>query len=949
MQHPNNPYDFVPPIKGMRKIIKQITKHSANGEKAVIDGESWRIPLAAYHSFFQYLSNEPNTIVEPIPDYLLSVASLGRATAARGFASVQELNKAGVPLGLARALAPYQRGGVDFVLQRQGLALIADEMGLGKTVQSIAAMSCYQNEWPLLVLSPSTARFHWKNQFLKWLGVKSSIHRNVCDENDKLENHDYEEGEEEEKKMEYTGTAATTKRKRKRLLNQSDNFSKEPERQEIKLLDESHINVVKSAKGPLLESSNTKVVIASYGLITNLVKNDVLVPGIFKCIIVDESHMLKNKKSKRTKAVLPLLQSADRVVMLSGTPALSRPAELYPQISVLGRSLNVFQNENEFEERYVKDKYSDPSYKELHTMLSNTVMIRRMKEDQLKDMPNKRRENVFVRLTDKTLQDQITNGLLSLRQGTGQLGKLSIIYQKDLTPSEKSQTSATENSNEPNSKVLLNQIYKLTGHAKIPIILDMVRRWLADVTNGKLVIFAHHLDVLNAIEESSGVSNQPGSNTQYIRIDGSTTPQSRQDQIDSFQDDPSIKIALLGITAAGVGVTLTAASTIWFTELFWTPAMMIQAEDRYVIVTILLILSLLNSIFLHIFSLQSIFCRCHRIGQNAVVRCLYIIAKGTIDELLWILLQKKFRALGEFVEGQEERQMVVHTTYKSEFDAVDRKVDSSNDNDVDSDIIEKDSSLDANELANEGFIVHDLEELAKEDTQTFIIDDDREEEDDEVIATSESESLVDSKPSIDEVPKTMIVEKEVESNSEEVNQALGTGDDPICILDDDETDEICTIETQEMDMKLLFENFLASKLILPMIGAHVLLPSANFYYVDFMGPSYHLVFRVYCGRPIIIKTLSSTPKDINFGDIIVRCNSTVFTHGMTTNAIKEHLSSEMNKRRPVRLYFAQDEYLKMALKVSIERIKKKREQSEPHQEAQGSSSVKNNVEVIELD
>jgi hypothetical protein len=263
--------------------------------------------------------------------------------------------------------------------------------------------------------------------------------------------------------------------------------------------------------------------------------------------------------------------------------------------------------------------------------------------------------------------------------------------------------------------------------------------------------------------------------------------------------------------------------------------------------------------------------------------------------------------------------------------------------------MEKDSSMDANELANESFIVHNLEELAKEDTQKIIINDDREEEDDEVIATSESESLVDSKPSADEVPKTMIVEKEVESNREEVKQALGTGDDPICILDDDETDEICTIETQEMDMKLLFENFLSSQLVLPVIGAHVLLPSASFYYVDFMGPSYHLVFRVYCGRPIIIKTLSSTPQDINFGDIIVRCNSTVFNHGMTISTIKEHLSSEMNKRRPVRLYFAQDVYLKRALEVSIDRIRKTREQSEPHQEAQRSSSVKNNVEVIELD
>lgn len=78
------------------------------------------------------------------------------------------------------------------------------------------------------------------------------------------------------------------------------------------------------------------------------------------------------------------------------------------------------------------------------------------------------------------------------------------------------------------------------------------------------------------------MSNSAGSKTQYIRIDGSTNPQERQNQIQRFQDprNPDIRIAVLGITAAGVAVTLTASSTVWFAELFWTPALMIQAEDR---------------------------------------------------------------------------------------------------------------------------------------------------------------------------------------------------------------------------------------------------------------------------------------------------------------------------------------------------------------------------------
>jgi len=50
--------------------------------------------------------------------------------------------------------------------------------------------------------------------------------------------------------------------------------------------------------------------------------------------------------------------------------------------------------------------------------------------------------------------------------------------------------------------------------------------------------------------------------------------------VQEFQEDDNCKVALLSITAASLGITLTAASTVVFAEVHWTPAVMLQAEDR---------------------------------------------------------------------------------------------------------------------------------------------------------------------------------------------------------------------------------------------------------------------------------------------------------------------------------------------------------------------------------
>ena len=123
------------PLTNLRTSIRQISRDHG---KAVYDrnkeggGGKWRIPLGAYHAFVGFLRGQPNTYVEGIPQHQLQIASLEKSRQEKGYPTVGDVIEMGVPAKLANALAPFQRGGVDFVCEKDGRALIADDMGLGK-------------------------------------------------------------------------------------------------------------------------------------------------------------------------------------------------------------------------------------------------------------------------------------------------------------------------------------------------------------------------------------------------------------------------------------------------------------------------------------------------------------------------------------------------------------------------------------------------------------------------------------------------------------------------------------------------------------------------------------------------------------------------------------------------------------------------------------------------
>jgi len=534
-----------------------------------------------------------------IPEKVLQAMTMGGdASAAKLDAAIVESLNAVLPAKLMESLADFQKLGVHWgAIKKKGRCLIADEPGLGKTIQAIGIAYSFIAEWPLLIIAPSSARYHWQIEIAKWLKDED-------------------------------GTCHVT---------------------------EEEVQVLTGGSQPL--DSNLKVLVVSYDLFDRVkdVIQSVNAGQGFKVMIADECHMLKNQNTKRAKAILPMLKSASRAILLSGTPALSRPKELWSQLNVIDPE--QWPQYSEFTKRYCQGEAGEDGHKgasnvsELHLMLRENCMIRRLKSEILTSLPPKSRRKFVVEMEEGELKTQVLDDFREFLTRSGQAASLAKkksrlmeIALQHLSgqaeknggsggggggvggngcPSSSSSSRVDQDKDLSNRelsekrKSILMQLFKNTGTAKLPGIRKHISELLASPTCPKFLVFAHHHHVLDSLEKTvfKGVN--------IMRIDGRTPPKERQKSIERFQTDPTVRAALLGITAAGVAVTLTAASRAIFTELFWTPAALLQAEDR-----------------------------CHRIGQTAPVQIDYIVSENSVDDILWPLIEEKMKILGAIVEGK---------------------------------------------------------------------------------------------------------------------------------------------------------------------------------------------------------------------------------------------------------------------------------------------------------
>jgi non-specific serine/threonine protein kinase len=153
-----------------------------------------------------------------------------------------------------------------------------------------------------------------------------------------------------------------------------------------------------------------------------------------------------------------------------------------------------------------------------------------------------------------------------------------------------------------NHPALIEKTYKGES-AKMEVLLDELETLRAE--GHKALVFSQFTQMLKALKTEMDARKFP-----YLYLDGHTTD--RQERVDAFQSNPDIPFFLISLKAGGVGLNLTAADYVIHIDPWWNPAVERQASDRT-----------------------------HRIGQEKPVFVNKLIARGTVEEKILELQERK--------------------------------------------------------------------------------------------------------------------------------------------------------------------------------------------------------------------------------------------------------------------------------------------------------------------
>lgn len=382
------------------------------------------------------------------------------------------------------------------------------------------------------------------------------------------------------------------------------NWQRETER----FLPGKRIVVLSGVSRHAQELSGADVVITSYPLLR--LDADRLCRENFAAVVLDEAQHIKNPESQAAQAAFRL--RAQRRFVLTGTPVENSVRDVWSLFHFL--MPGYLGTKVDFRERYEVPISQEPGGKEHKRLIQRLApfLLRRTKRAVAPELPDKIEQVVWCELS--TAQREMYSKLMDLsRREVGKAEELKNKGQARMLML----TALLRLRQACNDLRLLGEDFS-GSEAESSGKLDALEELLTEAIDGghRLLLFSQFSSMLDLLQEWLELRN-----ITFCRLDGST--RDRVAQVDRFQRG-EVPVFLISLKAGGVGLTLTAADTVVHFDPWWNPAVEAQATDR-----------------------------AHRIGQKSTVTSYKLIMRGTVEEKILQLQERKRNLMDALVESEQ--------------------------------------------------------------------------------------------------------------------------------------------------------------------------------------------------------------------------------------------------------------------------------------------------------
>lgn len=372
----------------------------------------------------------------------------------------------------------------------------------------------------------------------------------------------------------------------------------------------------------LKDLNKINVIITTYGLLRE--DEEIYENLNFNTMIIDEAQNIKNNHAGITKVVKSI--KAETKFALTGTPLENSILELWSIFDFI--MPGYLANLTKFQSKYkIKDfdEESETLIKGLSKQI-NPFILRRKKSDVVKELPEKLINDIYIDLKDEQ--------------------KKLYVAELNRVKEEMDKIIKEEGMNKARFLILqlLTKLRQICidpsivydnytdGSNKIEQLENIVSEYTKN--NHKVLIFSSFKTALNIVKEK--LNNLK---IKTYMIDGSVPAKTRIEMVDNFNENDDIKVFLIMLKSGGTGLNLASADVVIHLDLWWNPQAENQATDR-----------------------------AHRIGQTNTVEVIHLITKGTIEEKILELQNKKRILSDKLIDGEIRDKNIISELTKEDIE-----------------------------------------------------------------------------------------------------------------------------------------------------------------------------------------------------------------------------------------------------------------------------------------